>query len=336
MSDAPPPPAAPAADSPTALTLALGGISAVLGATMLYAVIDANKDANASTAGKVVFVALPVLVAMAGMLAFITGALRTAMAGANHRGPVLPVIAGLLENINKNVCLSDAVKRMHHRHQDLALIRQTIGEDIIHKRHESALSLIKELADTYGHIEEAEEFRARVNDSRAAEHEEKAQKAIEQLDVLLDAGDFEKGIPLSKRIQRTFPDSVKAQNLDQRVQEAVNTYKVKLEGKFRAAAEHEDVDLAMDLLKQLDRYLTPQEAAPLVEIARSVIHKKKDNLTVRFKLALHDKEWATALQVGEQIIREFPNGQAAKDVKRHLDVLRDRAKTAQRMSQSGA
>ncbi len=332
MSDPTPPSAIP---SLPARTLALAGVCVILVAVLLSAVMVPERGSDTSRGVLILFAVLPASAGLIGGMILLIGTLRMAVAGADHVGPVLPVIAGHLTAIARNSEVSDSVKRLRHRHDDLQLIRQTIGQDIAGKQHESALCLIKELADTYGHVEEAEEFRERVNESREAEYEEKAQKAIEQLDLLLDAGDFEKGIPLSKRISRTFPDSVKAQTLDQRVKEAATIYKAKLETQFRHAAEHEDVDQAMDLLKKLDRHLTPQEAAPLTEIARSVIHKKKDNLAVRFKLALHDKEWATALAVGEQIIREFPNGKAAQDVKKHLDVLRDRAATAQRIAAGG-
>lgn len=332
MPDATPP---AATQGIAARTLAVAGAFAILAAITLAVLLGGDKTPDAPRTTGLLATILPAAVGLAGALAFIAGALRAAVAGADHVGPVLPAIAAHLSDIARNSAVPDAVKRLRHRSEDLHAIRQTIAQDIAAKQHESALCLIKELADTYGHVEEAEEFRERVTESREAEYEDKAQKAIDQLDQLLEAGDFEKGIPLAGRISRTFADSVKAQNLDQRVKEARNGYKAKLETQFRHAAEHEDVDLAMDLLKKLDQYLTPQEAAPLVEIARSVIHKKKDNLTVRFKLALHDKEWATALSVGEQIIREFPNGQAAKDVKKHMDVLRDRAATARRAATIG-
>ena len=91
----------------------------------------------------------------------------------------------------------------------------------------------------------------------------------------------------------------------------------------------------MELIKQIDRHFTRQEAEALVEIARGVIHRKKDNLVVRYKLAVHDKEWGTAVDIGEQIIREFPNGQAAKDVRRHMDVLRERASISQKHAAAG-
>ena len=89
--------------------------------------------------------------------------------------------------------------------------------------------------------------------------------------------------------------------------------------------EEKSVDKAMELLKELDKYLTAQEAEPYVEVARGVIGKKKENLGVRFKLAVQDRDWIRALTIGENIIREFPNSLFANEVRGMLDLLRERA-----------
>ena len=56
-----------------------------------------------------------------------------------------------------------------------------------------------------------------------------------------------------------------------------------------------------------------------------MIGKKRENLGVQFKIAVHDKEWLRSVTVGEQIIREFPNTRMADEVRSMLDLLRERA-----------
>ena len=63
-------------------------------------------------------------------------------------------------------------------------------------------------------------------------------------------------------------------------------------------------------------------------ISVSVIGRKRDNLGVQFKLAVQDKEWAGAIRVGEQIVKEFPNTKMAEEVRSMVDVLRTRATQA--------
>jgi len=81
----------------------------------------------------------------------------------------------------------------------------------------------------------------------------------------------------------------------------------------------------MQLIREMDKYLTEQEAEPLRETARGVIGKARDNLGVQFKLAVRDKEWVAAVNIGEQIIRDFPNSKMSDEVRSMLDVLRQRA-----------
>lgn len=94
-----------------------------------------------------------------------------------------------------------------------------------------------------------------------------------------------------------------------------------LERDFLAAAERDDVDRAMHLLKELDKYLTESEAEPYRETARGVITKAKQNLGVKFKLAVHHNNWTEALHVGDQIVHEFPNTRMADEVRGMQDLL---------------
>ena len=55
------------------------------------------------------------------------------------------------------------------------------------------------------------------------------------------------------------------------------------------------------------------------------VGKKKENLGVRFKMAVQDRNWIDALTVGETIVREFPNSGFANEVRDMLDSLRTRA-----------
>ena len=56
-----------------------------------------------------------------------------------------------------------------------------------------------------------------------------------------------------------------------------------------------------------------------------MIGKKRENLGVQFKIAVHDKQWLRGVAVGEQLIREFPNSRMADEARGLLDLLRERA-----------
>ena len=81
----------------------------------------------------------------------------------------------------------------------------------------------------------------------------------------------------------------------------------------------------MEILKDLDHYLTEREAEPFREVARGVIGKARENLGAAFKLACQDRQWGIAISLGEQISREFPNSRMAQEVQDMLPSLRQRA-----------
>jgi len=143
---------------------------------------------------------------------------------------------------------------------------------------------------------------------------------------MLERANWDSAAIEATRIGRQFPDSPRVQDLEQRLAEARQRHKLALEQQFLEAAQRNDIELAMDLLKDLDAYLTEAEAEPFRETARGVIGKKRDNLGVQFKMAVHDHEWHKALTVGQQITNDFPNTKMAAEVRSMTPLLRERAK----------
>jgi len=127
------------------------------------------------------------------------------------------------------------------------------------------------------------------------------------------------------RLGRLYPEDSRITGLPQMVQEARDEHKRELERAFLHAAKIPDTDKAMELLKELDMYLTPAEAEAYHETARGVIGQARENTAVRFRMAVSDRDWIEALNVGEQIIRDFPNSNMADEVRDMMDVLRERA-----------
>jgi hypothetical protein len=138
----------------------------------------------------------------------------------------------------------------------------------------------------------------------------------------------------TERLMRLYPEVQRVRALPKRIEQARDEHKRELERDFLRAAEVGDTEKAMKLLKELDNYLTPEEAAPYLETARGVIGQARENLGVRFRMAVTDRDWIEATTTGEQIIREFPNSNMAEEVRGMLDVLRERA-AGQRAADAG-
>lgn len=264
------------------------------------------------------------------LLCLIVGAVRLAA----HR-LVLPQLqalndrlvdtATLLDSVNERLLVSDLAKRIAYRGKDRQVLRDAIRHDLSKGDFDAAIVMVNQMSETYGYREEAEEFRQQIMDAREAGVNAELDKAVSRLNDLTAGEQWEKAFAEIGRIQRMYPDSPRAAALPEHVRQAFENRKHDLEREFLRAAERDDVDGAIELLHKLDRYLTEQEAEPFRETARGVIGKKRDNLGVQFKLAVHDKEWTKGLEVGQQLIREFPNTKMADEVRGMLDTLRQRA-----------
>lgn len=229
-----------------------------------------------------------------------------------------------LEILGDRILVSDHAKSVANRHADRQALRAAINQDLAQRDFDSALALIKQMSDVYGYHEDAEQFREQAMQAQEADAGRKVDAAIARLDSLLASFAWDRANAEVKRIQRMFPDSPRVAHLDDRVKKAFDARKLALEREFLQAAQRDDVDRAMDLLRELDRYLSEGEAEPLRETARGVIGKKRDNLGVQFKLAVQDREWRRAFEVGQQIMREFPNTKMAQEVSGMMDTLRQR------------
>ncbi|MBX3357627.1 MAG: hypothetical protein KF745_04285 [Phycisphaeraceae bacterium] len=218
--------------------------------------------------------------------------------------------------------LSDDARRLLNRRAERELLCRAIEEDISSEEWDAALVLCTELADNFGYRAEAEQFRSQIEKARSVVHERRVADAIASLDGLIVQRRWEAAVLESARIKRLFPDSPRVEGLRERVERARAVYKSDLERRFLgAAADAERAEEALDLLRELDGYLTETEAAPYREVARGVIGKARDNLGAQFKIAVQDRQWIAAAALGRRIIGEFPNTRMALEIREHLDSI---------------
>lgn len=262
------------------------------------------------------------------VVALIVGSVRWAMFGRRAPSSVtlnLHRELAVLDSINQRLLLSETAKKITYRSEDMAVLRRTLREDIKRGDYEAAMVLVADLAHAYGQREESENFRAEIEDARQKDQQEKIAKGIAQLEAKLTDRDFDAATKEAARLQRLYPEEVSVIELPQRVAAAKEQYKHELERAFLHANEREEIDRALDIMKVLDKLLSPEEAEPYREVARGVVGKKRDNLGVQFKLAVHDREWTQAVAAGEQIIKQFPNTRMADEVRQSIDQLRANA-----------
>ena len=276
---------------------------------------------DASLAGEAF---LGIVITIALFPVWVAASTRQSVSVRTSRSAQMNRMVTAIENMRREAGLSESAKRVLHRREERELLRQAIEQDIEAEDWDAAMTLVKELAEQFGYRLDAEEFRARIEQARTQTLDRSVMSLIEKLDTLIADRHWDQARAKAAKIVRLFPDSPRIDGLVERVEVSRNRYKLELERKFLKAAEREEIDHAMKLLKEMDEYLGSDEAEPFREVARGVIGKARDNLGVRFKLALQDRAWHVALEVGERIMADFPNTRMADEVRGMLDTIRER------------
>ena len=125
---------------------------------------------------------------------------------------------------------------------------------------------------------------------------------------------------------KVFPYSEKAKMMPIHLRERKDRQKRELLAEWDLAVREKNTDRGLEILKELDLYLTPNEALALRESASTVFKTKLHNLGVDFSVAVTEQNWKKALETGRDIVQNFPNSRMAAEIRSKLDILSERAK----------
>ncbi|MGB2985608.1 MAG: hypothetical protein WBE26_06965 [Phycisphaerae bacterium] len=235
--------------------------------------------------------------------------------------------AAVLESIAENTRISDASKSLSHRDQELDAMRAAIRQDLRNEKWEAAFNLIDEMERRFGCNEEADQIREELDEAREEAIQTRLRKAIEMIEGHFQSHDWDRAQSEIDRLLHALPDETKVLALEDRMRMLKERHKEELKDAWGEAVRRNDTDLAIDILKELDQYLSPAEAQELQDSARHVFKEKLLQLGVQFRFAVTEKRWSDALTIGLEIIRDFPNARMANEVRDVLDTLREKART---------
>lgn len=230
-----------------------------------------------------------------------------------------------MDRVSEQAALSDDARRVLNRNRERELLRRAIAEDIQSRDWNAAIILCNELADRFGYRADAADFRKRIEQARSKTLNEEVSGAIAGLDTLIVQRRWTDAMGEAERIRKLYPESPRTEQLPVRVDRARAEYRRDLERRFLEATHGDRIDEAMELLKELDGYLTEDDAEQYREVARGVIGKARENLGAQFKMAVQDRQWETAAIVGQRILDEFPNTRMAEEIRSMMETLRERA-----------
>lgn len=231
-----------------------------------------------------------------------------------------------LDAIEENTRISDAAKSVTHRDQEIEALRNAIREDILRGRWEAGLNLIDEMEQRFGFKEEAERIREELDDARRDAIEAKLAVAVKQIEEHFLSHQWERAEAEIIRLKHVLPNDAKVLSLQERMKVLQEEHKRRLREEWEEAVRRSDTDHAIDVLKELDQYLSATEAKELQDQARHVFKEKLLQLGIQFRFAVTEKRWKDALATGMELISEFPNARMTAEVRDAMDTLRERAR----------
>lgn len=221
--------------------------------------------------------------------------------------------------------LSDQAKSLIYREQELDAFRELFHAALIRQDYKAAESLAESLDKRLGYADEAGAMRKQIGNSRSATEQEKIDTAVARVGETLERHDWARALREAQRLAQMYPANSKVAALPGQVESARSRHKRDLLHAYGDAVRKNDVDRGIELLKELDKYLSPQEAAALEESARGVFRAKLHNLGVQFAIRVTEEQWADAVMVGEEIMNAYPNTRMAQEVSQKMELLRSRA-----------
>jgi hypothetical protein len=265
------------------------------------------------------------LVALLAVLSRTTGIVNTLRENSTKMEEATKALEHIrdgLMQINHTSRISDTVKAIAFREEDQQSLRNAVFDRLKQNDFDGAYEIIDEITNHSGYRAFADELRQDVDQYRNATEEERIDQSIAHIETLFKSCHWPKASVQIETLIRVHPNSEKARAMRQQLIDRKDERKKILLAAWDDAVQQQETDRSLEILKELDMYLTANEGLALQEAAKDVFKTKLHNLGVQFAMAVSDKRWETALDIGQQIIRDFPNSRMAEEIQAKLDVLR--------------
>lgn len=221
--------------------------------------------------------------------------------------------------------LSDTAKRVAFRNKERDALRSAIQEEVDQEDWEAADFLVDEMERRFGYRHEAEVLRREIAAAQRKSVDQGVDRAARKVEELCARREWGAARVECERLAKLFGDHPVIQGLPERVEIARAAYKADRIRAFQRAAERGETDPALEIIKELDRFLTPKEAEAYKDLARGVLKDRAERLSVSFSMAWNGKDWAMALQSADQILKEFPHSRLADEVRERMPQLQELA-----------
>jgi tetratricopeptide (TPR) repeat protein len=229
-----------------------------------------------------------------------------------------------LAEMEQALKLSEQAKSIVFHDKNVQLLRNMVFDLLEQKDFDSVERLINQISDQTQFTQLAEQLRGQTQKLRESTDGEKIDEYISQVQKLFDAFDWIKASSEIDILIELWPQSEQIKELRQILLDKKQQRKQQLLNEWDQAVQNKDTDLSLEILKELDLYLTPNEGLALQEAAKDVFKTKLHNLGMQFSTAVTNKCWPKALELGRIISSEFPNSRIAVEIRDKMDFLQQK------------
>lgn len=231
----------------------------------------------------------------------------------------------LLIHISQASHMSDTAKEIVFRDSE----QMELGEAALTKLHQhdfdEAESMINAMSEYPKYKELAGRLKRMSEKYHNATEEGRVNQIISYIEDLFEQKLWIQAATQVANLVKMFPYSEKAKIMPIRLRERKDRQKRELLADWDLAVREKNTDRGLEILKELDLYLTPTEALALRESASTVFKTKLHNMGVEFSVAVAEQNWKKALETGRDIVQNFPNSRMAAEIRSKLDILSERA-----------
>jgi hypothetical protein len=269
-----------------------------------------------------VLIILSALLAMLSRVFKIVDTLQGFSAKLKELTGALEKIHAGLAQINHSTRISEAAKAIAFRDVDRQSLREAVFEKLQQQDFNAAQEIIDEIAKRPEYKELAEQLRAQTEKYYSANNQERMNQVIAHIEKLLNDCRWVRASAQIEGLIKAYPDFEQAKSMRQILLDKKQERKKILLAAWDDAVRQRETDRSLEILKELDLYLTPNEGLALQEAARDAFRTKLHNLGVQFSIAVAEKQWTGALGIGRQIITDYPNSRMSEEIRGKLEVLK--------------
>ncbi len=307
-----------------------GVIIAVVAVVLLTGVFDRAEAKLLSVLWLLIgFAALAVLVIMLMAILKILDTIDESSSQIDKLSGEITKTRELLTQVNQGTRLTETAKAIAFRDAERQTFQDVVFDKLQQKDFETAYEIIDEIVHRTGYKKLAEQLKNQADKYRDATDAERMSQVIAHIDKLLKEHQWAKASTHIERLIQAYPDSEKAKELRQKLTDKKAERKKVLLNAWDDAVKRQATDRSLEILRELDQYLTPNEGLALQEGARDIFRSKLHNLGVQFSLAVSGKQWPRALETGREIIRDFPNSRMAEEIREKIHIIEQNARQQQ-------